>query len=64
VTDPAQADVIRTVQGDAVPSQGAISAEELLEARAGRGPGWSLSPSFLRRVRGARECAHDSQGQD
>jgi hypothetical protein len=34
VTDPADADVIRTVQGDAVPGQRAIGGGELVAARA------------------------------
>ncbi len=41
MADPAHADVIRAVQGDAVPGQRAIGGEELLGARTGRWAGLS-----------------------
>jgi hypothetical protein len=37
VADPADTDVIRTIEGDAVPGQGAIGGGELVAARAGVG---------------------------
>jgi hypothetical protein len=68
---PAHTDVIGAIQGDAVPRQGAIGGDELVNIRAACGAGWSsrsrcggwkIGGRF--RARDAHDCAHDYQCKD
>ena len=54
MADPSDADVIRTIQRDAVPGQCAIGGEELVAARAGLG-GAPLHPNVERGVLANRQ---------